>query len=752
MSAEEVLRINEKNALDGNHDTFGNNKVVSHVLGKKLNTGKKKKVGIFSAGAFVTAMIIVFAVIFSGGNYAISAISEAIVNATNVQHTNSVYSKALVFQQALADGKVPSNTANLLKEKGAVVGYFDGDEFVESNTRDGGLVINYNGEIISGENNQFVDMVTTNAVFYEIFNESTYDMAGDYYDKAGQEVFRKLGTNRNNYTEDSDLEQVINSIMGEGSNVNINSVIRVEKTDENGNIYYDYESDGATVSSSSNSANELINGVLTKSASSSSVDSTLQTAEALNIADNMTRAQRGSLFYALIMENISKTKAGDGNESKINEVMNNVFYQSVEKNVVDEKTGEVLVVKGSMMESPSMYAVLSGERVNAGEVGNYSNDKVLRTVANRLGVVVDSDIMNNTLVSTSDSGKRSGMIGWYSNNGNVIGDSTNVEIISPTIDSSLVNNSFDTINGIPGGEFFVNSAVELEKKLAKQSGATSGDADAVREYAKVNAGILALEAEVDRNNRSPFDITSKNTFLGSIVYKMALLTKKSSNNWSGIMTIPKVVASAVGDLLPTTYADNESDSYLTSFGENCETLDNINAVGSAGCAEIATFDTSTLYDIFNDPGFIAFVEENTILGSDGVRTIKPNSDLAKFILYNDERETPVGMVDGGILDSITENTSSIPYMSDVVSMIKNFLGADEYSLKIASGEAFVNSSSNLDWQTYKYAQRYVSLARATEALRQNDGDSTAYTDLKFFEGDVTPVTAFLDNYRNIAER
>ena len=79
-------------------------------------------------------------------------------------------------------------------------------------------------------------------------------------------------------------------------------------------------------------------------------------------------------------------------------------------------------------------------------------------------------------------------------------------------------------------------------------------------------------------------------------------------------------------------------------------------------------------------------------------------------------------------------------------MVKMLLGASEEDKRIASGAAFVNTGSNSDWQTYKYAQRYVSLARATDVLKQYTKDKTAYNNIKFFEGGENPVLAFLDRF------
>ena len=138
-------------------------------------------------------------------------------------------------------------------------------------------------------------------------------------------------------------------------------------------------------------------------------------------------------------------------------------------------------------------------------------------------------------------------------------------------------------------------------------------------------------------------------------------------------SITRVTAKAMGSIMPVSYADDESEAYLTNFGD-CETLSTIGAVGSAGCTMVATFDTTTLDNVYNDAGFINFVEANTVL-SNGVRTIKNGSTLANFITYNDERITPAGVVDGGILEST--GGQSISFISDILRMVRRFLGASE---------------------------------------------------------------------------
>jgi hypothetical protein len=162
----------------------------------------------------------------------------------------------------------------------------------------------------------------------------------------------------------------------------------------------------------------------------------------------------------------------------------------------------------------------------------------------------------------------------------------------------------------------------------------------------------------------------------------------------------------------------------------------------------------------SDEEYIAVKAENVTCGDDGKCEINKGSDFEKYIRYNAERFTPVGITDGGILkslknkDSDTSESSSgyskIPFISslkELLSMIwakiKQLFGDD--SLDIASGKAFVNTAGNDDWKIYKYAQRYMSEVRTVENLRAYDGDQTAYSNIPYI-GKENPVIACIEEY------
>ena len=734
MGADTILKNSEKNALK-------NNQFISNVSGK-ANLKSNKKLKSFSAMLFLTAMIVVIVLIFGSGNLIPSAISERLIEETDVQYADAVESKKIVFQQALYNGEIPEGTAEVLKNNGVSTGCVVDGNFTESNKCDGELVLIIDGKTIAASN--FINEVNHNVKLYNAFNNATYSRAAYYYDDAAKEVFKNIGTNRNNYAKNSDFDEVMDSVMGRGSDININSVSLVKKEVKNAEtgeveVQYEYVENGSSANSKSNN---LVNEVGVKNIAATENEATLASADALKVADTVTKEQRSSLFYALFMENISKMKAGEGSESKINEAMD-YLYEKADSEIVDVKTGELIKISGTPLDSPSLYAVLAGEKVNIDSVSNYSSDRILKTIENKLGINNNYNIINNTVASSSS--KTKGSVGRMAGSGSETTNLDVLNIINPTIKNSLENNSYETIKGINAGEFLVEGAVNVGKELAKASGGAAGDEAAVMAYFKLNSEVLAMDAAADRINRSPLDITSKNTFLGSIIYNFAINFRKNSNgSFSGLKTFAQTTSDSIAAILPTTKADSES-GYLANFGD-CETYKSIGVVGSAQCAEIATFDTSTLNDPFNDAGFIEFIENNTSLSSSGTRTVKNGSILSEYIIYNDERKTPLGVIDGGMIESINNGSSSVSFMSDILGMVKGFIGASDNVKKIASGAKYVNSQNNPDWQTYKYAQRYVSLARATATLKQFGGNSTAYNNIKFFEGEENPVVAFLKDY------
>ena len=768
MTAEEVLRSNEESAV-------GNSQFISSVMGKGGVGGSLKMKKKFGAAIFITLMLVVFLVFFTVGNLIPSAISERLIEETDVQYADAMQTKTYVFQKAMKDGDVPSNTAARLANAGVIVGHGTAENFTESNSG-ANLSLKIGNKVITAD--EFPEAVMQDVRLYDAFNSATYGRAAYYYDSSAQTAFEQIGSSRNNYKDSNkSFDEVMTDVVGEGNNINVGVFREVyynvgaddiegsenmsreelaaaierrrnaikqdcEKNKggyrEEGNIIICYESNGVSGEDASVMVNSVGGSYNAQDASS-----------ILSIADTIAKEQKSSSYYLGVMENISKMKAGQGSDSRINEAMN-YLYQETESEVVDVETGQVITVTGSPLESPSLYSVLSGEKLDINSVQNYSTERLMRVMNNNQSV--GDDAITGSYTSTSTNIR--GTIGRLFASGQTGQDAINSA--TTIIDSSLVKNSFETINGINAGEMLVEGAVNVGAALALQSGATVGTADAVVAYRKLTDKVLAMDAEVDRMKRSPLDITSKNTFLGSIVYKFAMSTIKSGTLLNKVASLSRVTASSISSILPSTYADDENTSYMTSFGE-CERMDLIGAEGTAGCSRDETFDMSTV-DI-SDNTYIQMKNKNvTCDESTNVCTINKGSDFEKFVRYNVARITPVGATDGGILKALRHNGESTEYskisfinslkelLAIILQKIKNLF--DSTDMDIATGKAFVNpgSSGNSEyWETYKYAQRYLSEVRAVENLRMYDGDQTAYSNIPYI-GVSNPVIACLEDY------
>ena len=868
MSAQEELKkADESAASETQASDSGYSVNVSGGESNRVNVGKlagkggiKGKVKKFLP-LIVTAGIILILFLFLGGNFIPDAILTRLVEETDVQYADAVQSKELVFQNALQNGKIPTNTAERLEEEGITVGYMDGDTFVASNVSPALVASNdsiylsggtgtplslkmKDGKIITA--NEFYKEVNENVELYNAFTQSTYGRAAYYYDEKAQQVFKKIGTDRNNFTADEDLEDTMDKLLGAENTVGFKDetwhympnnwsvdpktgayeVIGYESmkdyfncsgsgissinnwrvpiiaysppedtdgdgvADTEGYYYWTGETEDVLIGEygcSGISAEAYMKSMAQANMSEDSDEKTIKnTTDSLKAADTISKEQKSMLLYSGFMESISRMKAGYGKAStetdkiigafgtfgtvnggsKINDVMNKL-YKVETSYVVDVETGQKVKLVGSMLESPSVYSILAGEKVNLEDVNDFSSDRILKTINNNTDYDVGDDIILRTATTKSDGNKSA--IGRYTEidtrkttpSGREIKeaegenynwgdyDADNIGLVELTVKNSLFS-SYGEINGILAGEMLAEGAVNVGKELAKASGAAAGDESVVTAYLQLNSDVLAMDAAADRLNRSPLDITSKNTFLGSIVYKFAVASVKSGGILNKVASLSRITNSTIASMLPATYAaeEDENEAYLSTFGE-CDTLNTIGATGSPTCSMIATFDTTTYDGIYQDQNFINYINKNVECDSTGVCEIidKDSKSLAKYVNYNENRNTPVGLTDGAIVESVKNSESVFKKIWNAVANLFNtIVGIDNGEVPDeATGKAFVDSAANNDWnngEQYKYAQRYISLARAAETMRQYDGDETAYVFEGFGKGD--PVARYID--------
>ena len=255
--------------------------------------------------------------------------------------------------------------------------------------------------------------------------------------------------------------------------------------------------------------------------------------------------------------------------------------------------------------------------------------------------------------------------------------------------------------------------------------------------------VIAEEGALERSMKSPFDPTSKYTFIGSIVNSLIPI----ANTWSSPITTISKTAGAVGTafmgLRPTANAEGEA-VFETSLNYDCPNLSQIGVVGDAFCNPYFVTDFSTMGD---DPSYVidqvAYASEkntdNPVDGNflwndpkgeidydeDGVvdaynPPINPDGELAKWVVSCAVRDSGFGVVDSNVMNAVTSlhtdnatldtvvktGVSAIPVVGDIAGIADDFDELKEFEW--ATGKNCVD-------EEYKYYSRYSEDQRMLES-------------------------------------
>lgn len=186
--------------------------------------------------------------------------------------------------------------------------------------------------------------------------------------------------------------------------------------------------------------------------------------------------------------------------------------------------------------------------------------------------------------------------------------------------------------------------------------------DAATKFAVVRQEVIAEEAENERAELSPFDITSKYTFLGTLMSQLMVFNTASGSISSIVKAGGSSLLASVSKIGPkaiaSTYGVLNNLPDEESYKENCPLLSSIGGTGDAFCNPYFGSDVSTLEEDPVDP-IDRLAEKGQIeQSSDGNIKIKDKSDFAKFAKYCLQRSSEYGMIDQNIMDDIKGGSSS----------------------------------------------------------------------------------------------
>ena len=744
---------------------------------------KKKKMGWFlkKAGPIGT----IAAVLFGGGIFFYAAqsmlpahLSALYTQATDLQYTSYNLRNARLISYMLDGGNqikpgILSNKYTVfspylqkrLANNGIEVGHINADNNFEAGQAILGskTVLRYNDKIISADS--FQDEFASNANFRDAYYSAKRGRVAGFFDESSDDFFGNWpgATNRNTMSDfdpsaDQDtrrmfFQDTVNSnTIGNSGNTVINTVH--DETDEDGKTTTSTNGDDIEINNLEGSdsvaqAHSLVNQLAGKvSAAGGATCSMLRLASILNVVISAHQIGQSIAYFLSFMEPISQMMYGGKGASSVNEALNHLTRETT--NTVDyiDEDGKLVTktVTGSPVQSPGAQLVLGNTPSPETSFQPYSLNGITNAVWRLAAlsgattaacslVTASSAIVSLTKYSVPGGNLAFFAIGAIAQTVNrIVFAGTVAAIIStivPRIAKMLTSDMFETHTGIIAGEWLSQGAAAANFSLAtKGSAFMPASEESVKNLNRQTTIAIAQEAEIDRLHRSPFDASSPNTFLGSIVSKFSYLSY-SNPLISGTANISRVVGSSMRSLIPGASAIDQTLSYISQHTE-CPNLKDV--VCDSYGHPIVSYDESTTDTKPDDPAYRAAIEPN--LNEDG--SIKDGSELSKFLIACTNRQSEWGVMDANIMNAFHVDAGSVvnnaPIANEIIDVIN--AGRDVANQGWGTGDTCRNTSTNPRWDSeIKYYQLFVGDMRIIQGM---EGPKSA---------ENNPVLAYEKKYR-----
>ncbi len=346
-----------------------------------------------------------------------------------------------------------------------------------------------------------------------------------------------------------------------------------------------------------------------------------------------------------------------------------------------------------------------------------------------------------------------------------------IATLTPVVSSALERDLVSDLGGEDLGNALTSGALRYMGSAHRANGGSLGTAEKYQQYAVAQAEVVAQDAKEERLTLSPFDITSKNTFMGTILTQMMTLTN-SSGLMKSLTSASTAMSSSIASLTPRVSAVTKtiSESLPTEeeYAETCPYLASIGAVGDAFCNPYVVTDMSTIemdpYDVIkqlytNNQVAVVDSEGQEVAAEDLDKVtfavaelsdsnimkladtedeevvnvkVKDGTELAKYIKYCGTRESDFGFADQNIVNDFNSSTSvnsgssivdsagngaigAIPVFGDIIDIVESV--KTEANLGYVSGENCVANSSSSDWNNeFSLYQRFSEDQSLAESM------------------------------------
>ncbi len=245
--------------------------------------------------------------------------------------------------------------------------------------------------------------------------------------------------------------------------------------------------------------------------------------------------------------------------------------------------------------------------------------------------------------------------------GSMIAISSIVAALTPKIASWFAGKLSKAFLGIPGS-FTMHSGVfnVTSSNMQMSTGLFADTQNAIEVKVATNEAEREWAA-YDRATMSPFDVTSKYTFFGSLYSSILPIVNTSR---SGIISTVSSVAnlvktSTIALISPTAKAASDTEDYALSLAREgtCPYLESVGVIGDFACNKyVGAYVDELDNDTMRPEDVYGFLDEDGSfkgLDSEGNPIVDEKSDYAKFLVACVSSDTQPGTVSGIVQGLIT---------------------------------------------------------------------------------------------------
>ncbi|MBR2753660.1 hypothetical protein IKD82_00615 [Candidatus Saccharibacteria bacterium] len=698
----------------------------------------KSKAMKFSVVAIVAISVMVMAASFISSNIPSFLIGHLDLNLQDslfFTDTSLTLEKQAryITQQALLKGEVPKAHADDLAMHGIEVGQVTlAGDFVKTNvyladldnnkvasnsndyyvnSDDGELAVRFDNQIIKAS--EFVATIESNPKMYAEYSEALNISGKFYYSDEVNEVYDDMGVSRGSFNdfevtgdEEKDWENFnerLAEVLDEESSVDVNGYSGDDDEEEGES---ENNGSGFTVKVDGEDAGSIVNAV---GSETKGTNATAKASQLLNAAISSSEPYKAAKAFIAIEEPIQRARIdGDG---PVNEVMR-ALNEEQEVSYENVYNSEMTTQKKSILTTDNFVAAVSGGGFNKNEAMNFSRDRVLTATNSE-----DSTVVNDSTVAT-DGQKRSNIL---IKNGS--GDGADLETLSNATDSlsiAVTEKNSELFKSVVGGNRIIEGGSFIANSInSRVIGAMPSDAGTIARYQREVNEELARKAEGERATKSPFDISSKYTFLGSIVHNFAssfISSRKSVSDGfsrtSFLATIAKMTDKSTDGLFGSVRADGSSKKYAETFGKNCTTVNSAaTSEGDIYCTSINTISTAFMRFSLEDWKTSAIGNELTDSGEikDKYDGTNSTTGMKDFIDLGMERLSTVGVQSSEVCERWKDNHEN--FLNKIGDAISSAFGLYESCKGIDSdvsiGSKYALSDSNSNAGNVEYYSGYA---------------------------------------------